>query len=75
MRTTVTIDDDAFGTAQAYAQARGLKLGEALSELIRRGSSERLALRKSGEVWVFDLPPDTPRVSARQVRDLLDETP
>ena len=50
MRTTVTIDDDAFGTAQAYAQARGLKLGEALSELIRRGSSERLALRKSGEV-------------------------
>ncbi|KTT14755.1 DUF2191 domain-containing protein [Pseudacidovorax intermedius] len=75
MRTTVTLDDDAFGTAQAYAQARGLKLGEALSELVRRGSGERLPLRKSGEVWVFDLPPDTPRVSARQVRGLLDETP
>lgn len=74
MRTTVTLEDDAFGMAQSYAQARALKLGQAISELIRRGSGERLALRKKGGVWVFDLPPDAPRVTSRQVKDMLDDS-
>ena len=30
MRTTVTLEDDAFEVAQAYAQARALKLGQAI---------------------------------------------
>ena len=75
MRTTVTLDDDAFGTAQSYARARALKLGEAISELIRRADAKRLPLRKKGGVWVFDLPVDTPTVTARQVKDMLDEAP
>lgn len=75
MRTTVTLEDDAFGMAQSYAEARALKLGQAISELIRRGSGERLPMRKEAGVWVFDLPPDTPRVTARQVKSLLDDAP
>ena len=71
MRTTITIDDDAFATANAYAKARALKLGQAVSELICRGSAEKLPLRQKDGIWVFDLPADTPRVTARQVQQLL----
>lgn len=74
MRTTLNLEDDAFSLAQRYAEARALKLGQAISELIRRGSGERLAVRKKGGVWVFDLPVDAPRVTARQVKDLLDDS-
>lgn len=74
MRTTITLEDDAFATASAYAQARALKLGQAVSELIRRGSTERLPLKQKDGVWVFDLPPDTPRVTAQRVQQMLDES-
>ena len=74
MRTTITIEDDAFTAAQAYARARALKLGQAVSELIRRGSAEKLPIRQKGGIWVFELPPDTPRVTARQVQQMLDES-
>ena len=74
VRTTITIEDDAFAVANAYAKARALKLGQAVSELIRRGSAEKLPLKQEDGVWVFDLPPDTPRVTARQVQQLLDES-
>jgi len=73
MRTTITIDDDAYAAASAYARARALGLGQAVSELIRRGTSAHLPLKQENDVWVFDLPPDTPRVTAKQVRRMLDE--
>lgn len=74
MRTTITIEDDAFATASAYARARALKLGQAVSELIRRGSEEKLPLKQKNGIWMFDLPPDTPRVTAQQVQQMLDES-
>jgi hypothetical protein len=73
MRTTLTLEDDAFATAQAYARARSLKLGQAVSDLIRRGSSQALPIKRRGSVWVFELPPETPAVTSRQVRQMLDE--
>lgn len=73
MRSTFTLDDDAFSTAQAYARARGVKLGQAVSDLIRRGSAERMPMKRVDGVWVFDLPADTPPVTAEQVRRLLDD--
>jgi hypothetical protein len=75
MRTTLTLEGDAFSTAQTYARARALKLGQAVSELIRLGSAERLPICQRGDVWVFDLPADTPRVTAARVKELLDDTP
>ena len=74
MRTTITIEDDAFAAASAYARARALKLGQAVSELILRGSAEKLPLKQERGVWVFDLPSGTPRVTARQVQQMLDES-
>lgn len=73
MRTTLHLEDDAFGAAQAYAQARSLKLGQAVSELIRRASAERLPLKQQDGIWVFDLPANTPRVTAAQVKNLLED--
>lgn len=73
MRTTLTIEDDAFSKAQAYADARALKLGQAVSELIRRGTADKLPMRQKNGAWVFDLPPETPKVTARQVKDLIDD--
>ena len=35
MRTTLTLDPDAFDAAQAYAKARALRMGQAVSEMIR----------------------------------------
>lgn len=41
MRTTVTIDDDVLAAAKQFADARGLTLGEALSQLARATLTER----------------------------------
>jgi hypothetical protein len=73
MRTTLTIEDDAFTKAQAYANARSLKLGQAVSELIRRGTADKLPMKQKNGAWIFELPPNTPRVTAKQVKDMMDE--
>lgn len=75
MRTTINIEDDALAAAKAYARARALKLGPAISELIRRGNEVKLPIKRSKGVWVFDLPPDSPKVTSRMVEQLLDESP
>jgi len=74
MRTTFTLDDDAAALAQNYAKARSLRLGKAVSELIRRASSPSSGLKKKGDIWVFALPDDAPRVTAAHVKALLDES-
>jgi hypothetical protein len=39
MRTTVNLSDDALIAAQTHARRRNISLGEAVSELIRRGAA------------------------------------
>lgn len=75
MRTTITLEDDAFAKAQAFARSRSIKLSQAVSELILLAGAERLPIRQRDGVWVFELPADTPPVSAARVRELLDEGP
>ena len=70
MRTTITLASDAFD-----AQALALKLGQAVSELILQSTAQKLALVEKNGIWVYDLPADTPRVTAAQVKALLDDTP
>ena len=74
MRTTITLEDDAFAAATAYAAARALKLGQAISELIRRGTADKLPMKQTGGVWVFDMPADAAPLTARQVQKMLDES-
>jgi hypothetical protein len=72
MRTTFTLDDDAAALAQTYAKARSLRLGKAVSELIRRASAPPMTLKKKGEVWVIPATPGAPKVSAQQIKDIID---
>jgi hypothetical protein len=56
-RANIDLDDDAYSVATAYAAARGIALGAAISELIRRteqapelplGSSPKLKMDPHG---------------------------
>ena len=68
MRTTLTLDDDVAELAARQAKARGLSLGKAVSDLVRRGlTAPTPSVNKDGLV-VFRLPSDSPRVTTDDVR-------
>ena len=75
MRTTFTLDDDAAELAKSYAAARNLRLGRAVSELIRQARAPKPRIRKKGDFWVFDLPPGAPKVTAEHVRAAMEDWP
>lgn len=39
MRTTINLDDDVYDLSSSYASARGITLGAAIGELVRRAES------------------------------------
>ena len=39
MRTSVTLDDDVYELASLYAHGRGITLGKAIGELVRKGQA------------------------------------
>jgi hypothetical protein len=39
MRTSITLDEDVYQLASQYATGRGITLGAALGELVRKGST------------------------------------
>jgi hypothetical protein len=47
MRTTVTLDQEAYELASLYSRGRGLTLGAALSELAKKGIESLQAQRSS----------------------------
>lgn len=67
MRTTLSLDDDVFRLVKRYAASRSLALGKAVSELVRRAFTTPLPTRSVNGVLVFDLPPESPRVSAKTI--------
>jgi len=73
MRTTLSLEDDAVEAISAYAASQNVSLGKAASELIRRGSGYQLGTRKINGLPVFEVPDHFPRITAEQVRQLLDE--
>ena len=72
MRTTFTLDDDAAALAQTYAKARSLRLGQAISELIRRANAPPTTRKKKGQLWVIPATLGAPKVSAQQIKDTID---
>lgn len=86
MRTTLTLDDEEFSYAQAYAQARAMKLGDAVSEIIRkvrktsssapqrddsRTGMRHVPVAGTDGLWVFDTPLDAPKISKEEVARLI----
>ena len=72
MRTTFTLDDDAAALAQNYAKANALRLGQAVSALIRRASAPPMKMKKKGEVWVIQAPAGAPKLTSEQVKNMID---
>ena len=70
MRTTLSLDDDVFQHVKKYAASRSLALGKAVSDLIRRALTQPRPTREVNGVQVFDLPPESPRVTMKKVQDL-----
>ena len=70
MRTTLSLDDDAFRLVKRYAASRSLALGKAVSELVRRAFTVPRTTRLVNGVQVFDLPSESPCVNMKKVQEL-----
>lgn len=68
MRTTITIDDDVLAAARQYADARGLTIGEAISQLARATLTERA--RAGGIRSGIVLLPATPGAGSATLEDV-----
>jgi len=73
MRTTLSLDDDAFSLIKQYAETRSLGLGKAVSELVRRGAAHRFATKEVYGLHVVDLPADSPKITTKHINALKDE--
>jgi hypothetical protein len=73
MRVTLDLDEDILLVARSYAKGRSISLGKAVCELVRRGLGAPLRTRTVNGIQVVDLPPDSPRITTRRVKQLLDE--
>ena len=70
MRTTLTLNDDVLRKVRRYAASRQLTLGEAVTDLVQRALTVPRPTKEVNGVQVFDLPPESPRVTTKKVREL-----
>ncbi len=68
MRTTLTLDDDILELATRQAKLRGVSLGKAVSDLLRRGLGAATPSQDKDGLIVFRLPKDSPKVTTDDVR-------
>ena len=66
MKTTLTISDDLFRQAKAYAALRGQTFGNLIEQSLRKALLDSPSSRDSSKHWVQDLP----RLSASAATDL-----
>jgi len=76
MRTTVTLDDDVFQAAQSLARASGRRLGQVLSDLVRRAlkADSRNFARQDG-LPVFPVRTDAKIIPASRAAELMAKEP
>lgn len=74
MRTTLTIDDDVLAAAKQFADARGLTLGEALSQLARATLTERRRHDTRNGIVLLPAPADARQATLDDVNALRDDT-
>jgi len=73
MRTTLNLDDDILAQLKQYAENRSIALGQAASELVRRGLSAPVQTRLVNGFHVIVLPEGTPEVTSEEVKRLLED--
>ena len=70
MRTTINLDDDVYQLATLYASGRGMTLGAAVGELVRKAN---VAPRSSSELHGIKTLPNGLRVIASRGRVITSE--
>jgi hypothetical protein len=73
MRTTIALDDEMFDLVRRQAKQRGVSLGRAVSDLIRRGLNAPAEAEQKNGVVMFKLPSDSPEITTERVRRLESE--
>lgn len=67
------IDDDAYKIVVRYAKSRKIRVGQAVSDLIVRGSKAEIPLKEMSGLLIFDPPKDFPKITTEQVKRLAEE--
>ena len=75
MRTTLTLSNDAHELARKLAHRKRVSLGDAVSELVRRGAQLPLPTMERQGLTVVRLPKGSARVTAATVEELLEDLP
>ena len=75
MRTTLTIDDDVLAAAKQFADARGLTLGEAVSQLARATLTERRRFDTRNGIVLLPAPAQAGAATLDDVNALRDDRP
>jgi hypothetical protein len=74
-RTTLHLEDDAIKVAKAHAQRHRLTLGQAVSELVRKGAERPLVTEERSGLRVLRLSRRSPKVTAARVDQLREDVP
>jgi hypothetical protein len=74
MRTTLEIDDNLLAIARVRAREKGISIGAAVSEIMRRGLEVPRTRSKRG-FPVFQLPPGAPIITDEIVARYRDDDP
>ena len=71
----MTLDDEAYEVAVTLAKTSGKRLGQVISDLIRRAvqKPERPTRRRHKRFPTFALPPDAGMISLRAIRHAWEE--
>jgi hypothetical protein len=73
MKITLSLDDDVIRIIKDYAAVKNLRVGKAVSDLVRKGIEAPLDVRLVNGICVVELPADSPVITAERVKQLLDE--
>ncbi len=73
MRTTINLPSDVHRAATALSDLKGLSLGEALAELVRRGLKPSIAIDPRKAFPCFVLPEDAEPITLEQTLEAEDE--
>lgn len=73
MRTTLTIGDDVYRSARNLAALRGIGIGEAVTELARRGLAREALAKTDAGLPSFQVAENAPRFGLEDVARADDE--
>jgi hypothetical protein len=73
MRTTLNLPDDVYEAARSIASVRGISLGEAVAELVRRGLKPNAPANTRKAFPCFSVPPGARPITLEQTLEAEDD--